>query len=328
MLSFPHVQDFQSLLDSNFRRISKIPGHGRTKFERRKNEGRARVEALGTSLKSTLERYRKNFPGLVEMHPFHRALLEVLVDPESLRKDLERIAWAARQIDTLRLRAERRIERAQTLDAIEKEKKAAYGRISSVLEDIGPNLEGLIQVSRSTSQFPQVNPALPTVIVAGVPNVGKSQLVLAWTRAKPKVAAYPFTTTRIGLGHREYHGQTVQIMDTPGLLDRPLEDRGRSELQAIAALRHLRAVILFLFDSTEICGFPRDYQEHVLQSLKRTFPDQLFLECDNKSDLPSKLATRTRISALKGKGLKELWEQAGELVTSRGPAVSRPPRAK
>ena len=46
----------------------------------------------------------------------------------------------------------------------------------------------------------------------------------------------------------------VQVIDTPGILDHPLEDRNTIEMQAITALAHLRAAVLYFMDISELCG--------------------------------------------------------------------------
>ena len=46
----------------------------------------------------------------------------------------------------------------------------------------------------------------------------------------------------------------VQVIDTPGILDHPLEDRNTIEMQAITALAHLRAAVLYFMDVSELCG--------------------------------------------------------------------------
>jgi nucleolar GTP-binding protein len=44
-------------------------------------------------------------------------------------------------------------------------------------------------------------------------------------------------------------------MDTPGILDHPLDERNTIEMQSITALAHLNACILFFIDISETCGW-------------------------------------------------------------------------
>lgn len=51
-----------------------------------------------------------------------------------------------------------------------------------------------------------------------------------------------------------------QVIDTPGILDHPLEDRNTVEMLSITALAHLQAAILFLIDVSEQCGYTIEEQ--------------------------------------------------------------------
>jgi ribosome-interacting GTPase 1 len=53
------------------------------------------------------------------------------------------------------------------------------------------------------------------VVLAGCPNSGKSSLVAVLTRAKVKVAAFPFTTTVPSTGMIPHEDVLVQLVDTP-----------------------------------------------------------------------------------------------------------------
>ena len=44
------------------------------------------------------------------------------------------------------------------------------------------------------------------------------------------------------------------MVDTPGLLDRPMDDRNAIEMQAIAAIEHVGSLCIFLMDISEQCG--------------------------------------------------------------------------
>jgi hypothetical protein len=45
------------------------------------------------------------------------------------------------------------------------------------------------------------------------------------------------------------------VLDTPGILDRPLEERNTIEMQSITALAHLRAAVIYIIDLSEQCGY-------------------------------------------------------------------------
>ena len=62
------------------------------------------------------------------------------------------------------------------------------------------------------------------------------------------------------VGHTDYKYARWQVIDTPGILDHPLDQRNTIEMQAVTALAHLNAAILFLLDISESCGYTIDQQ--------------------------------------------------------------------
>ena len=64
-------------------------------------------------------------------------------------------------------------------------------------------------------------------------------------------------------------GNVCQVVDTPGILDHSLEDRNTIEMQAITALAHLRAAVLYVMDVSEQCGYsiPQQVGVYRLESL-------------------------------------------------------------
>ena len=85
--------------------------------------------------------------------------------------------------------------------------------------------------------------------IIGKPNAGKSSLLAALTRAKPKIANYPFTTINPNLGVTYYNGKEVTLADIPGLVEGAHKGVGLGD----KFLRHIERckVLLHLIDLTE-----------------------------------------------------------------------------
>jgi len=84
--------------------------------------------------------------------------------------------------------------------------------------------------------------------IVGSPNAGKSTLLARVTRAKPKIADYPFTTLKPQLGVVGSHDDEFVLADLPGLIEGASEGSGLGH----RFLGHVErcAVILHLIDAT------------------------------------------------------------------------------
>ena len=85
--------------------------------------------------------------------------------------------------------------------------------------------------------------------IIGKPNAGKSSLLAALTRAKPKIANYPFTTINPNLGVTYFDGKELTLADIPGLVEGAHKGVGLGD----KFLRHIERckVLLHLIDLTE-----------------------------------------------------------------------------
>ncbi len=324
MFELPSILRAPEVLDKALGRSAKATAKGKDRAERARNLAVAKVQTAGQTIEATLHGYVKAFPTLDRLPAFYRELVDILVDRDALRKHLGAVDWAAGKAKELTREYARRIGRA-AIHQVPGLRKEAVGRLSSVVHQVSRDLDALVDARIALRKVPTLDPELPTIVVAGYPNVGKSALVRAVSTGKPKVAPYPFTTQGVTVGHFERGYQRFQILDTPGLLDRPMEQRNRIERQAVAALRHLANVVLFVLDPSETCGFPLDDQLRLLASVREAFPEVPLVVLENKADLGAATTGHHRGSALTGEGLAEIMEDVVAAATSRGPASAPRP---
>jgi len=76
-----------------------------------------------------------------------------------------------------------------------------------------------------------------------------------------------------------------QVIDSPGILDQPLDQLNTIEMQSITALAHLKACILFFIDISETCGYSVDQQISLYERVKALFTNKPVVIVFTKIDL-------------------------------------------
>jgi len=309
--SIPYIHTADDLIDLGIRRSKKKQIIDRNQFYQKKKTVIARTQTFGNYIIDSLHRYVHEFPTIDRLPLFYQEFLQIHIDVDLLKKSLGAVKWAENTCQTILSGQLRSLKQSKNIDFIAQKQKEIYGRISSVVHQISENIDVLIKTQRIIKQLPHIQ-EIPTIVLAGYPNVGKSSLLRCLSKATPEVAQYPFTTKEIHIGHMErkqkYLLKRFQIIDTPGLFDRPLEKRNDIERLAVAALTHLADVILFLFDPSETCGYSISEQQQLLDYIKKTFTDVDLLIIDCKADLLKTPTDHIMVSCETKKGIDELTD--------------------
>lgn len=215
---------------------------------------------------------------------FQRELLNLIVPLEKIEKSIDVLNGIIKRIENAEEKYIGLIKKETDKNRINEYRKQLYGFVISQIKRKKKYIQFLEKAYNEMKKIPNVKDEF-TVVISGAPNVGKSTLLKALTGSEPEIAPYPFTTKNILLGYIRDLRYEIQIVDTPGLLDRRIEDKNPIEKRAILALRHLANIIIFVFDPSETCGYGFDYQKRVYQSIKEYFPDKKLIVVINKIDL-------------------------------------------
>ncbi|MUV90826.1 GTP-binding protein [Halapricum sp. CBA1109] len=289
--TLPTTPRSSELIDKAFSRASRAGG-AKEGYEAQESM----LQTAANILSDNLENVVNEWPDFDYLDPFYRDLADAVLRGETdigdednrgidaLRQHLSSVTWASRKTDDIRSEYNSKFRDAADTTHVRKLRKQAFARLSDVVEQIEDDLLAIGTARDALRDLPDIRPDEPTIVVAGYPNVGKSSFVNTVTRASNEINSYPFTTTEINLGHLERDHVRYQIVDTPGLLDRPPEDRNQIESQAVSALEHLADGVLVLVDASGECGYPVSVQLDLRDDLRTQFGDVPVLTVCNKAD--------------------------------------------
>ncbi|MBI4145083.1 50S ribosome-binding GTPase [Candidatus Woesearchaeota archaeon] len=285
-----HVETADEYLDIAFRQAklhakeAKVVG---TQFQRIQRRELDAIATVARVLTKHLTLILEGFPKLDQLDPFYRELVRCVVDAAQVKQSLGGVNWGAHRVEAIFREFNDKFRGSRDENALLAHKRAFFGRISSVIKKLKSDFAFLEEARRTLTELPSIKTSVPTVVIAGFPNVGKSTLLRALTGSAPEIAPYPFTTKQMMLGYRNHGKERWQFIDTPGLLDRPLHERNPIEKQAILALQHLADAVLFVLDPTESCGYSIQDQKHLMKEVSRAMDVPVIIVL-NKSDLASR----------------------------------------
>ncbi len=297
-IEFFHVPNSQELLDIAFKKSmkssAKVSKNAPILLKAKKKESK-RIKVAIEDLIERILGIIKSIPIIDELPEFYRELASILVDTDNLKLTLGKLNGILPVLSKIEREAFKQLGQIEEPSTGDKIRRATFGRISSIVKKQNQNLTYLNDIRGKLREIPSIDYTLPCVVVAGYPNVGKSSIVKEIsTNKKIEIQEYPFTTKKLNLGHlvikRKFDLVRIQIIDTPGILDRPMLKRNNIELQAILALRLISDVIIFIFDPSLASGYEVESQINLFNEIKSNFSKDGNIELIvvfNKMDIAS-----------------------------------------
>ena len=293
-------------------------------FSRAARTGRAKdgldaetsmLQTAANIVSDNLENVVTAWPDFDTLDPFYYELADAVMTSNTegeggidvTRQHLSEVGWAGRKVEEIRDEYQGRLRGDVT--TARKLRKQAFARIADVVEEVEDDLAAVGAARNDLRDLPDIRPDEPAIVVAGYPNVGKSSFVNAVTNADNETASYPFTTTEIRVGHIERDHIRYQLVDTPGLLDRPPEDRNDIESQAASALEHLADCVLVLVDASGECGYPLEVQLALRDALEGEFDVPVLTVC-NKADRSRDVEADHYMSVTEGENVDGVLDAA------------------
>jgi len=263
---YPQRRHYRSLLDAELARLQMIHD----------------IIMAKTSFIRDLARLLDN------IHPFFRSLIEIEFELNEIRRSIKCVAKSRKLAGEFWDKYRYMLLASEAPDETRRIAAEARGRMLSQLKRCQKALDMLRSLIIFLSKLPAIDPSLRSIIVAGAPSTGKSSFVSSASRARPKVSPFPFTTREIHVGHHYIENIKLQIIDTPGLLDRPPEVMNPIERRAVAALSHIPGPILLLIDVSEAPTIDVKRQFRILNFLGDPVMNKNIYVMLNKIDIADK----------------------------------------
>ena len=287
-MNLKYLEKPEVLIDVAFakgRKSASIYPKQKTVFYTIKGKEIAKIDAMGSYLEETLALIPKEFPSIEHLAPFYRELFILIIDANEVKKALSHLSSVSKLVKKLRIKSIVALKEMPFTHGASKDAKAIsnafFGRTTSLVKSLSKPIADYDAAVKKLRELPSIKAQDEVYLLAGLPNAGKTTLMSKITSSKPKIAAYPFTTQGLNVGSFKRKHLSIQVIDTPGLLDRPLLERNKIELKAITALQYLKGTIIFVVDPFQDI----ETQKKLFGEIKKLFSDKGFIVVINKIDL-------------------------------------------
>ena len=256
------VETADTYIDTAFKKSKR----DKNDIKRMKTVELIRIDTFSQSLIDNMQKIITSFPSIDNLDEFYLELIKCTIEYKDLKKSLGAVNWAGAQVQKFSTIFKRKIKMQKEEEHVKRVRREYLGRAASIIKQIKRSLIFLEEARKIMKSYPSIKSKLFTVCIAGFPNVGKSTLLSKMTTSTPEINAYPFTTKSLNVGYIEKNYRKIQMIDTPGTLNR-FEKMNDIEKQAYLAIKIVANHIIYIFDPTE--EYPMDDQLKLYSRVKK-----------------------------------------------------------
>lgn len=225
-----------------------------------------KIEVIKDTISNHMTKILKSYPSIDQLPEFYLELVKCTLDYPTLKKSLGALGWAIKKTEEFFRIYSSKINKCTDLLKINQFRREYFGRFASFIKQVSKELQYLEYARKIMKRYPTIKTSIPTIGIAGFPNIGKTTLLYKLTGSKPKIRDYAFTTLGINIAYYIKDDVRIQFVDTPGTLNR-FNKMNEIEQVAYLALKLVAEKIIYIFDLTE--PYPIKDQIKLYRELKK-----------------------------------------------------------
>ena len=175
--TIPSATEFIDIILTRTQRKTPTVIHPGYKITRIRNFYMRKVKFTEQSINEKFTAILQDFPRLDDIHPFYADLMNILYDRDHYKLALGQINTAKSLISTLAKDYLRLMKYGDSLFRCKQLKRAALGRMCTIITKLKASLGYLEEVRKHLSRLPALDPNTRTLLLTGYPNVGKSSFM-------------------------------------------------------------------------------------------------------------------------------------------------------
>ena len=270
-MNFPRIVKSKELLDNVITKVRKIKDFQKNELSHKY------ISAYQIAITDRLKGINDKLPDYEIKNEYYQMMFKNICSKSTMEKYKNHIVSTitvvnkiSEQYKRLLLRMQSRRSSKFDKDKFVRIKKEYVGRIASVIKNLDSTFSKLLDLEKEFARIASPDFNLGTIVLVGIPNAGKTTYLTKITEATPEINSYAFTTKALNIGFFKRRQDIYQVIDTPGLIHTEFKDMNAIEKQAIAAIKAISDLIVFVYNPT----LNKEQQTDMLKTLKENNPDK------------------------------------------------------